>query len=115
MALIDRWREHMAKAVKTLPFCRMHGVHLTVSVAARQHSHAMGKPESGAGNPDPITGNSCLFSGDRLAKHAGSALLSPELLARLVWPWQVMFENRGPKRVFRIHHVSEPDSTGLGQ
>jgi hypothetical protein len=37
MALIDRWREQMAKAVKTLPFCRMHGVHLTVSVAARQH------------------------------------------------------------------------------
>ena len=34
---------------------------------------------------------------------------------RLVWPWQIMFENRGPKRVFRIHHVSEPDSTGLGQ
>ena len=67
MALIDRWREHMAKAVKTLPFCRMHGVHLTVSVAARQHSHAMGKPESGAGNPDPIIGNSCLFNSCLLA------------------------------------------------
>ena len=26
----------------------------------------------------------------------------------------IMFE-MSPKRVFRIHHVSEPDSTGLGQ
>jgi hypothetical protein len=39
----------------------------------------------------------------------------PELPVRLVWPWQIMFEDRGPKRVFRIHHVSESDSTGLGQ
>ena len=39
----------------------------------------------------------------------------PELPVRLVWPWQIMFEDRGPKRVFRINHVSESDSTGLGQ
>jgi hypothetical protein len=29
--------------------------------------------------------------------------------------WQVAFEDRGSKRVFRIHHVAEPNSASLGQ
>jgi hypothetical protein len=39
----------------------------------------------------------------------------PGLPTRLARPGQVALKDRGPKRVFGIHHVSEPDSTSLRQ